>query len=88
MVALRRAQLLRSLGRVSEAIAALRAAPMAQEVATFPGLAWEAAYFYCYLMIKKGEAPPKDLLDLIPDDFETVLDGRFIAKSNLVDGRL
>ncbi|HXT05564.1 MAG TPA: hypothetical protein VN715_01340 [Roseiarcus sp.] len=66
----------------------LRAALIAAEVETFPGLAWEAAYFCCYLMVKQGGAPPKDLLDLIPDDFETVLDGRFIAKSNLTDGRL
>ena len=88
LFALKKAEVLRSLDRILEAIAALRAAPIAQEVATFPGLAWEAAYFCCYLMAKQGEAPPKDLLDLIPDDFETVLDGRFIAKSNLTDGRL
>ena len=84
---LQQAQLLRNLGRIPDAIATLEAAPIMQEVATFPGLAWEAAYFCCYLIVKQGDAPPRDLLDLIPDDFETMLDGQFLAKSNLVSGR-
>jgi len=86
--ALQKAQFLRGLGRIPEAIATLKAAPITEEVATFPGLAWEAAYFCCYLMKKQGETPPPDLLDLIPDDFETMLDGRFLSKSNLLDGKL
>lgn len=86
-LALQKARLLRSLGRVSEAISMLEDAPVAEEVATFPGLAWEAAYFCCFLLVKRGEAPPQDLLDLIPDDFETLLDGHFLAKSNLLSGR-
>jgi hypothetical protein len=86
--ALQKARILRGMGRVPEAIATLRAAPIAQEISTFPALALEAAYFCCYLMLKQGEAPPRDLLDLIPDDFETVVDDRFIAKNNLVSGKL
>ena len=85
--ALQKARILTNLGRVSDSIATLRSAPIMQEVATFPGLAWEAAYFCCYLIVKQGDAPPRDLLDLIPDDFETMLDGQFLAKSNLVNGR-
>jgi hypothetical protein len=84
LLALKRAELLRSLGRVSEAIATLRSAPIAQEVATFPGLAWEAAYFCCYLVANEGKPPPKDLFDLIPNDFETMIDNRFLNKSDLV----
>ena len=85
--ALQKARILTNLGRISDAIATLKAAPIAEEVATFPGLAWEAAYFCCYLVAKQGDAPPRDLLDLIPNDFETMLDGKFLAKSNLVSGR-
>jgi hypothetical protein len=84
-LALKRAQLLRSLDRIPEAIATLHAAPISQEVTTYPGLAWEAAYFGCYLAIQQGETAPGDWLDLIPEDFETMIDDEFVFKQNLID---
>jgi hypothetical protein len=86
LLAFEKARLLRGLGRVDEAIATLQAAPISEEVATFPGLAWEAAFFCGYLLVSQGEPPPQDLLDLIPDDFETMVDGRFVGKGDLVAG--
>ena len=86
-LALQRAQLLAKLGRAEEAVSMLREAPIAQESATYPGLAWEAAYFGCYLLAKQGQALARVWFDLIPEDFQTRIDGRPVAKSNLLDGK-
>ncbi len=82
-LAMQKAQLIAKLGRIGDAISVLRAAPIAQEVARYPGLAWEAAYLGCHFYRKQGETPPPDWFGLIPEDFETRIDGQVVGKSSL-----
>jgi hypothetical protein len=62
------------------------APPIFEEIATFPALAREAAYFYCVLLAESGESVSPSLLALIPDDFQTMNEhDRFVGKSVLLD---
>lgn len=84
----RKAELQAKLGLVDQAISTLKEAPIVSEISAFPGLAWEAAYYCCHLTKLRGEAPPRDLLNAIPQDFETMIDGRALDKNNLLDRKL
>jgi tetratricopeptide (TPR) repeat protein len=80
-----RAQILAQMGRLDEAVAVLRDAPILKEFPKFPALAREAAYYYCLFLIETGQTPPPDVLTIIPDDFKTLNDGRFVGKADLLD---
>jgi hypothetical protein len=52
---------------------------------SFPGLAKETMFLYCYFLAKAGrEAPPK-LVQAIPEDYRAILfDGRRVNKADLL----
>jgi hypothetical protein len=75
-VDLARAEILVGIGRTEEAFETMAAAPIESEMATFPAIATELAYYYCLELAKNGRPMPDGVLALIPDDFET-FDGRY-----------
>jgi hypothetical protein len=80
------ARILNRQGRHQEAVAVMRQAPIFEEIAQFPALALEAAYFYCGLLAQSRERAPPQLLALIPDDFQTMDEhSRFVGKGDLLD---
>jgi hypothetical protein len=81
----RRAKILCLMGKFAEAITTLTDAPFGAEIDTFPGMAREAMFLYCYLLIKSGREAPPNLLAAIPDDFGTMIyDGRMMSKTDLL----
>lgn len=75
-VDLARAEILMSLGRTENAFAVMAAAPIETEMASFPALATELAYYYCLQLAKNGRQTPEKALAAVPDDFET-FDGHY-----------
>jgi tetratricopeptide (TPR) repeat protein len=80
-----RAKILAPKGRLREAVAILREAPILKEFPRFPALAREAAYYYCLFLTEADETPPPEVLAIIPEDFETLNEGRFVGKTDLLD---
>ncbi len=72
-------------GEQSAAIEALRSAPWSEEMDSFPALAKETMFLYCYFLSKAGrEAPPK-LVQAIPEDYHAILfDGSRVGKADLL----
>jgi len=85
-VALRRANDLAALVRVPEAVTTLRAAPVEQERAAYPGMCRLADFFLCLYLAKEGEIPPQSTLDGIPDDFFALgASDEMMTKKNILD---
>jgi hypothetical protein len=80
-----RAEILCRMRKFAEATETLRNAPFGDEIETFPGMAREAMFLYCYLLIKSGREAPPNLLAAIPDDFGTQLyNGKLISKADIL----
>jgi hypothetical protein len=72
-------------GEQGAAIEALRSAPWGEEMDTFPGLAKETMFLYCYLLALAGRTPPPKLMNAIAEDYRAILfDGRRVGKADLL----
>lgn len=80
-----RAEILCQMRKFTEASDTLRSAPFGDEIERFPGMAREAMFLYCYLLIKSDHVAPPNLLAAIPDDFGTQLyNGKLISKADIL----